>query len=59
MRNLTILLSVIFITSCSSLQLKYSTLNHVGYIDGIYNDDTVKVDVIDNDFQLQRKFRFN
>lgn len=59
MRNLTILLSLIFITGCSSLQFKYATLNHAGYIDGIYNDDTVKVEVIESDFDLRRKFRFD
>ena len=58
MRNLTILLSLIFITGCSSLQFKYA-LNHIGYIDGIYNDDTVKVEVIESDFDLRRKFRFD
>ena len=57
MRNLTILLFVITITSCSPLQFKYSTLNHAGQIDGIYNNKTVKIDTIENEFQLARKFR--
>ena len=57
-------LLTILLASCSSVQFKYSTLNHAQTVDGIYNSNTVFVDVpigtqIDtlNYFQLQRKLR--
>ena len=52
-----IYLTVIFIASCSSLQLKYTTLNHAGYVDGIYNSPSVvKIDTL-NEFQFRNKLR--
>ena len=52
-----IYLTVIFIASCSSSQLKYTTLNHAGYVDGIYNSPSVvKIDTL-NEFQFRNKLR--
>ena len=56
-KALLIVLSLIFISSCSSLQFKYSTLNHAAAIDGIYNSGyTFKIDTL-NEFQLRNKLR--
>ena len=47
LRIAVIYLTVIFLAACSSLQFKYTTLNHAGYIDGIYNSpSTVKIDTL-------------
>ena len=57
MRNLLVLLSILLLTSCSSLQLKYSVLNHVSNLDGIYSTSNPTITVIDNEFELDRRFR--
>ena len=45
----------ILLTSCSAVQLKYSTINH----DPIYdnNGKEVKINTINNEYELARKFR--
>lgn len=56
-KALVIVISLIFISSCNSLQFKYSTLNHVASLDGIYNSRyTFKIDTL-NEFQLRNKLR--
>ena len=57
MRNLLLLLPILLLTSCSSLQFKYATLNYAASVDGIYSSQPIQVDVIDNEFELARKFR--
>jgi len=57
MRNLLLLLSILLLTSCSSLQFKYSTLNYTSNLDGIYSTSNPTITVIDNEFELDRRFR--
>ena len=57
MRNLLLLLPILLLTSCSSLQFRYATLNYAASVDGIYSSQPIQVDVIDNEFELARKFR--
>jgi hypothetical protein len=56
MRKL-LLLTIVLLSSCSSLQLKYATLNYAASIDGIYSSQPIQVDVIDNDWDFARKLR--
>jgi hypothetical protein len=57
MRNLLLLLPILLLTSCSSLQFKYATLNYAASVDGIYSSQPIQVDVIDNDWDFARKLR--
>lgn len=57
MRHYLLILITLLLTSCSSLQLKYATLNYAASIDGIYSSQPIQVDVIDNDWDFQRKLR--
>lgn len=59
LRIAVIYLTVIFLAACSSLQFKYTTLNHAGYTDGIYNSpSTVKIDTLSYS-QFKWKIRNN
>ena len=59
---LTVVFLAININSCSSLQFKYSTLNHAGYVDGIYNSpSTIKIDTLSYSqfkWKLRNNFQF-
>ena len=57
MRKLLLLLTIVLLTSCSSLQFRYATLNYAASIDGIYSSQPIQVDVIDNDWDFARKLR--
>jgi hypothetical protein len=57
MRNLLLLLPILLLTSCSSLQFRYATLNYAASVDGIYSSQPIQVDVIDNDWDFARKLR--
>ena len=48
MRKL-LLLTIVLLSSCSSLQLKYATLNYAASIDAIYSSQPIQIDVIDNE----------
>jgi hypothetical protein len=62
MRYYLLILVTFLLTSCG-VQWKYTTLNTAAQYDAIYgvtdSGDTLKVDVIDNRFDLDRKFRFD
>ena len=57
MRYILILLTIVLLTSCSSLQFRYATLNYAASIDGLYSTQTIKFDIIDNDWDFARKLR--
>ena len=57
MRKLLLLLPILLLTSCSSLQFRYATLNYAASVDGIYSSQPIQVDVIDNDWDFARKLR--
>ena len=57
MRKLLLLLPILLLTSCNSLQFKYATLNYAASVDGIYSSQPIQVDVIDNDWDFARKLR--
>jgi len=59
MKKLLLLVSLIFLTSCSSLQFRYGTLNAVSTYDGIYYNKNSKVEVIENEFEFQRKLQWD
>ena len=62
MRYYLLILFTFLLTSCG-VQWKYTTLNTAAQYDAIYgvtdSGDTLRVDVIDNEFQLDRKLRFD
>ena len=62
MRYYLLILFTFLLTSCG-VQWKYTTLNTAAQYDAIYgvtdSGDTLRVDVIDNRFDLDRKFRFD
>lgn len=62
MRYYIIILLTFLLTSCG-VQWQYTSLNTAAQYDAIYgvtdSGDTLKVDVIDNRFDLDRKFRFD
>ena len=57
MRKLLLLLPILLLTSCSSLQFRYATLNYAASVGGIYSSQPIQVDVIDNDWDFARKLR--
>lgn len=57
MRYYLLILITLLLTSCSSLQFRYGTLNSVSHYDGIYYNKNSKVEVINNDWDFQRKLR--
>jgi hypothetical protein len=57
MRKLLLLLTIVLLSSCNSLQFRYATLNYAASIDGIYSSQPIQVDVIDNDWDFARKLR--
>ena len=57
MRKLLLLLTIVLLTSCSSLQFRYATLNYAASNDGLYSTQTIKFDIIDNDWDFARKLR--
>lgn len=62
MRYYILIFLTFLLTSCG-VQWQYTTLNTAAQYDAIYgvtdSGDTLKVDVIDNRFDLDRKFRFD
>ena len=57
MRYILILLPILLLTSCSSLQFRYATLNYAASVDGIYSSQPIQVEVIDNDWDFSQKLR--
>lgn len=53
---------VLLLSSCAGLQFKYATLNHAGYVDGIYNSNqSVKIDTLSYSqfkWKIQNNFQF-
>ena len=57
MRKLLFLLPILLLTACSSLDFQIRTLHTANMYDGIYYNKNSKVEVINNDWDFQRKLR--